>query len=284
VNPPPAPPPPPPPGAPTTAPVAPAPAPTPEPTVAGPVGFPVDPNLRPLRVDGPPQGRRLLPPAPDGPTILQVARDIFPRPANDEESNRHGWNCRTHEKHEGYPGVDWYLEAGTPVVATMDGKAELYVIFVPNAFSYYGVNANLYLGLPPPNLPLYPFNGPGGGMGVFVSVFDGVLRAEYGHLSPKATINGAPDNSFVRPYSKSYDYEANFSRPLGPNDGTLVATWPVKKGQVVGFVGNSGYSDVPHLHYQVITPDRKVKYCPSDEDGYRHAGWLFRHPTGFPGY
>jgi hypothetical protein len=257
------------------------PTPVPGPAVAGPVGFPLDPNIRPWQAVDTPQGRRLMPPAADGPTVLQVTRNNFVRAANDMESNRYGWNCRVHAKYEGFPGVDWYLPDGTPAVATMDAKAELYVIYTGNSFDYYNVSKTLYLGLPPANVPLFPFKGESGGMGIFVSLFDGVLRAEYGHLDPKRTIAAVPDAAFFSPYSKTFDYDTRFNKPRGPNDGTLVASWPVKRGQVVGYVGNSGYSDVAHLHYQVITPDRAKKYCPSEEP-LPFSGWLFRRPDGFP--
>jgi hypothetical protein len=41
--------------------------------------------------------------------------------------------------------------------------------------------------------------------------------------------------------------------------------------------------DVAHLHFEVATPDRQTKYCPSTE-AFPFAGWLFRRPDGFRGY
>lgn len=253
------------------------------PRVIGPVGFPVDPTLRPLHVSYTTQGPRLLPPAADGPTVLDVAKSIYPRPNNDAAANEFGWDCRTHAQYEDYPAVDWYLPLGTPLIATMDATATLYVIFPQNSFQYYGLDANTYLGLPNPSLPKYPFSGESGGMGVFISLSDGVLQAEYGHTDPQRTIANVPENAFQAPYSRAFNYAARFAKPLGPNAGTAVARWSVKRGDVIGFVGNSGYSDVPHLHYQIITPDRGTKYCPSGED-LPYSGWLFKRPTGFPGY
>ena len=259
----------------------PTPTPTPAPSADEPVGFPVQPTLRPLQVLDTPQGRVVAPPSPTGPTVLEVARDYQTRPANDGEANRYGWNCRVHDKHEGGPGVDWYLPAGTPVVATMRGQAELYVVSISNAFEYYGVDPRLTLGLPSPTMPLYPLPGPGGGMGIFVSVLNGDLRAEYGHLDLDRTLALVPERAFIAPFSKSFNYDARFSRPIPHDQVTLVATWQVEEGAVVGYVGNTGYSDVPHLHYQVVTRDRKTKFCPTREP-LPSSGWLFGRPETFP--
>lgn len=256
---------------------SPTPTPTPSPPLDLPVGFPLDPALRPLRVIETAQGRELAAPASDGPTVLAVAREHQPRAQNDLEANRYGWNCRLHNTYEGAPAVDWYLPSGTPVHATMRGQAELYVITPINSFAHYGVDPRLYLGLPSPSLPLYPFTGPSGGMGIFVSVLNGDLRAEYGHLDLAGTLALVPEAAFLTPYSRSFSYDLRFDRPLQPDQGTVVARWPVQRGDTVGFVGNTGYSDVPHLHYQIVIRDRRTKFCPTEEP-FPMAGWLFRQP------
>jgi hypothetical protein len=146
------------------------------------------------------QGMTVAEAAEDGPTVVTVARDYQTGPENDPDANRYGWNCRLHNKYEGAPAVDWYLPIGTPAVSTMRGQAELYVITPLNGFVYYGVDPRLYLGLPSPSLPLYPFPGPGGGMGIFISVLNGELRAEYGHLDLTRTLQNVPDSA-SSPYS-----------------------------------------------------------------------------------
>ncbi len=262
---------------PTSTPASPTPTPTASAPLDLPVGFPLDQTLRPLRVTETAQGRELALPAGDGPTVVAVARDYQPRSQNDLEANRYGWNCRLHNTYEGAPAVDWYVPARTPVLATMRGQAELFVITTVNSFVHYGVDARLYLGLPSPSLPLYPFSGPSGGMGVFVSVLNGDLRAEYGHLDLAGTLALVPEVAFLAPYSRAFAYDVRFDRPLQPDQGTIVARWTVQRGDVVGFVGNTGYSDVPHLHYQIVTKDRRTKFCPTEEP-FPLAGWLFRQP------
>lgn len=261
----------------TPAPPPPTPTRDPGPNPDLPVGLPLDPSIRPMRVVETAQGKTVVPAAPNGPTVEEVARHVHSRSQNDEESNRYGWNCRVHNRYEGAPAVDWYLPHGTPVIATMRGKAELYVITTVNAFEYYGVDPRITLGLPSPSMPVFPLPGPGGGMGVFVSILNGELRAEYGHLDLKKTLTLVPDSAFVPPYSRSFDYDSRFGRPIGHDQITLVASWPVERGDVVGYVGNTGYSDVDHLHYQVVTRDRTIKFCPTFE-GFPNAGWLFQRP------
>jgi hypothetical protein len=222
--------------------------------------------------------RSLVPAAPDGPTLEQVARDIQTRPQNDMEANRYGWNCRLHDKYEGTgPAVDWYLPAQTPLTAVMAGQAELYVISTANSFSYYGVPIAPGLGLPDPSMPLYPLPGPSGGMGIFLSVLNGPLRAEYGHLDLSTTLALVPDGAFLPPYGKDFNYAARFGRPIDYRETTLIARWPVKRGDPAGKVGNTGYSDVPHLHYQIVTADRQTKFCPTPEP-FPNSGWLFGRP------
>jgi murein DD-endopeptidase MepM/ murein hydrolase activator NlpD len=226
------------------------------------------------------QGKILAPPSSTGPTVAEVVRDYQSRQINDAVANRYGWNCRVHLRHEGAPGVDWYLPTGTPVIATMRGTAELYFVTTTNAYTHYGVDPRVTLGLPAPTAPRYPLPGPGGGLGVFVSIVSGNLRAEVGHLDPDLTLTVVPDRAFIAPYSRDFNYRSRFAPLLAPNQFTLVASWPVVEGEVIGFVGNTGYSDVPHLHYHILTRDRKSFYCPTRE-ALPMSGWLFGRPENF---
>jgi hypothetical protein len=58
-------------------------------------------------------------------------------------------------------------------------------------------------------------------------------------------------------------------------DATAVARWPVRRGEVIGYSGDSGYSEGPHLHYTVRRTDGEL-LCPTTEDGFGDGGWLFR--------
>ncbi len=226
--------------------------------------------------------RAVVPPAENGPTLEQVAREVQTRPQNDMESNRYGWNCRLHDKHEGTgPAVDWYLPSGTPITTVMGGEAELYVITTANSYEFYRVDPSITLGLPAPGVPLYPLPGPSGGMGVFVSVLNGTLRAEYGHLDLPTTLPLVPESAFVPPFHRGFNYEGRFGRPIDYQQTTLIARWTARKGDIIGSVGNTGYSDVPHLHYQIVTKDRSTKFCPTREQ-FPSSGWLFQRPEGFP--
>lgn len=226
--------------------------------------------------------RSVGPALSNGPTLMDVAKTLQTRPQNDMESNRYGWNCRIHDKYESTgPAVDWYLPENTEVTAVMAGMAELYVITMANTFEYYGVDNTIMLGLPLASTALYPIPGPSGGMGVYVSILNGKYRAEYGHLNLAGTIPIVPKNAYDAPYSPTYNYQQDFGKPKDYREFTLIARWPVAKGDVVGKVGNTGYSDVAHLHYQIVTADRKTKYCPTEEE-FPGAGWLFKRPADLP--
>lgn len=259
--------------------------PSPTPTVGpeDPTGFPLPISLKPMRVAETQNGRGVVAAAENGPTLEQVAREVQTRPQNDMESNRYGWNCRLHDKYEQTgPAVDWYLPNGTPIATVMGGQAELYIITTANSYAYYGSDIRDTLGLPDPSVPLYPLPGPSGGMGIFVSVLNGPLRAEYGHLDLAGTMPAIPEDAFVQPFSRGFNYEARFGRPVDYRQTTLIARWTVHKGDAVGRVGNTGYSDVSHLHYQIVTADRQRKFCPTPE-AFPYSGWLFGRPSGFPG-
>jgi murein DD-endopeptidase MepM/ murein hydrolase activator NlpD len=188
-----------------------------------------------------------------------------------------GWNCRVHVEYEGQPAVDWYVPAGTPVRATMDGQASLYVISLPNAFDHYGADREPYIGNPDrARAPSSPFPGPGGGKGVYVEVVNSDFATEYGHLDLLATLDVVPADRYDPPYSPTFDFESAFSEMRAFNDETLVASWPVMAGDVIGYTGDSGYSEAPHLHYTVRRLPAGSLLCPTKEPGFEDDGWLFR--------
>lgn len=192
-------------------------------------------------------------------------------------ANASGWNCRVHFEYEGSPAVDWYVPGGTPVLATMDGMASLFINTVVNAFDYYGVDREPYIGDPDRSrAPVSPFPGPGGGMGLYVSVTNEAFRTDYGHLSLDQTMDAVRPSAFASAYTREFAYRAMFSTPQPFAYAEQVAVWPVRRGDIIGYTGDAGYSEAPHLHYQITRRADGAKLCPTSERGFNDGGWLSR--------
>lgn len=52
--------------------------------------------------------------------------------------------------------------------------------------------------------------------------------------------------------------------------------WDVRRGDVIGYTGDAGYSEAPHLHHQITRLSDEAKLCPTDEEGFGENGWLER--------
>ena len=192
-------------------------------------------------------------------------------------ANRSGWNCRLHLEYEGSPAVDWYIQPGTPVRATMPGRATLYVITVSNAFDYYGVSREPYLGNPDrARAPLSPFPGPGGGKGVFMTVENASFVTEYAHLALPGTLDAVPAGAYVDGFSAATDYSTLFAAMRDFRAFTAVARWQVESGEIIGYSGDTGYSEAPHLHYTVRRAGSPALLCPTTESGFNDGGWAAR--------
>ncbi len=257
---------------PTAPPLTATPAATTEPEAAlEPLGFPIDPALR-LGLAG--ADRTITWGA--GPDALSYSRDDQTS-GDPARAGRSGWNCRVHVEYEGQPAIDWYIPIGTPIRATMDGTATLSVITVANAFDYYAVDRAPYVGEPDrANAPRAPFPGPGGDQGVLVRIDNDSFSTEYAHLHLSQTIALLPEESFLKDYHPSFDYDTRFAAMRDHRDSTPIARWPVHRGDVIGMSGDAGYSEAPHLHYAVRRVGSDALSCPTTEADFSDGGWLFR--------
>lgn len=239
-----------------------------------PLGFPIDPAMKVGLVVGTAGGRTIRWDA--GPEAEAFTR--YDQPSDDpERANRSGWNCRVHVEYEGQPAVDWYIPVGTPIVATMDGTATLHVITVTNAFDHYGVDREPYLGNPDrTRATLWPFPGPSGGKGVFVRIENAEFVTDYAHLDLAQTVPVLPLEAFLAGYGPDSDYATLFAPVRDFRASTPIAQWTVKRGDLVGLSGDSGYSEAPHLHYTVRRAGSPSLLCPTGEAGFEDGGWLVK--------
>ena len=239
---------------------------TPSPANADvPRGFPLPPDLPADLVRGDTGARVIAPRA--GATVREVAERVQ-HLSDPVAANASGWNCAVHAEYEGTPAIDWYVQPGTPVYATMDGTATLFVNTLANAFDYYAADREPYIGNPDrTRAPRSPFPGPGGGMGVYVSVTSAAYRTDYGHLLVAPTLGVVPSGAFANGFSAQYGYSSAYTVPRDFRVADVVAAWDVRRGDVVGYTGDSGYSEAPHLHYQITRRSDGARLCPGD------GGW-----------
>ncbi|MFN8584482.1 MAG: M23 family metallopeptidase [Dehalococcoidia bacterium] len=246
---------------------------TPRPAQLQPIGFPLDPEMRCGRVEGSVGHRAIRWGA--GPSAHDYSRTDQPSD-EPERASACGWNARTHVEYEGQPAVDWYVPPGTPVYATMDGAATLYVITLSNPFEVYGVDREPYLGNPDrARAPIAPFPGPGGGKGVFVRVENEEFRTEYAHLDLRPTLDRVRP-PFLPAYSAATNFEAEFASLRDFRATTPIARWDVHRGDLVGLSGDTGYSEAPHLHYTIARAGSSTLLCPTTEPTFEDSGWLLR--------
>jgi hypothetical protein len=209
-----------------------------------------------------------------GPAALNYA-SIDMLSSNLDVANRSGWNCETHWEYEGIPAIDFYIPIGTPIIATMDGTATLNIISRRNDFDRYDVDREPYLGNPDrTRAPYSPFPGPSSGLGVYVRVENEEFVTEYGHMEIAGTVETVPASAFIGEYSPSSDYAMLFADAPSPRVVTTVARWEVKRGDIIGVSGDSGYSEGPHLHYTVNRVGGPLR-CPTLEPDFTDGGWLF---------
>lgn len=215
----------------------------------------------------------------EGATVLEVTRDQHPA-ADPWLANSSGWNCQLHVEYEGAPAVDWYVPVGTPVYATMDGEATLLVNTLANAFDWYGAPREPYMGDPDrARASISPFPGPGGGQGVFVRLRNAEYSVDFGHLEIGTTVDVIPEEAFVGGYGRQYPYADTFAAPRDFRTADVVAAWQVRRGDLLGYTGDAGYSEAPHLHYAITRLADGARLCPTTEAGFADGGWVLRQES-----
>jgi hypothetical protein len=241
-----------------------------------PVGFPIDPRTRLGMVTGAVGARTIAWDA--GPAAEEYSRADQPS-GDPERANRCGWNARLHVEYEGQPAVDWYVR-GAPVTATMDGTATLLINTVANPFDVYGVPREAYIGNPDRSrAPISPFPGPGGGQGVFVRIENAAYRTDSAHLELAPTLAHIPKDAWVAGFAADAGaLSRQFAALRDFRTATAVARWSVKRGDVIGVTGDTGYSEAPHLHYAIRPAGQENALCPTREVGFSRSGWLFGAP------
>lgn len=250
-------------------------SPTIHPGPAGePLGFPVDPGMSLGLVTGEAGARVIQWGA--GPPAFEYTRDSQPS-GDPDEANRSGWNCDVHVEYEGRPAVDWYIPAGTPIFATMEGTATLFAVTVVNAFDWYGVDREPYLGNPDRSrASIRPFPRLSGGLGVYVEIDSGQFLTVSAHLDLAQTAGALPPGVFYAGYSARSDYNSMFGAIPASRAGTPVAQWQVRRGDLIGYSGDAGYSEAPHLHYTIQRAGSDRLLCPTSESGFQDGGWLLK--------
>ncbi len=239
-----------------------------------PLGFPLDPSTVTGLVSGE-FGSRVIRWGEGVPVGVHSRDD---QPSDDPvRANRCGWNARTHLAYEGQPAVDWYVPAGTPVLATLDGTATLLINTVSNPFDVYGVSREPYIGNPDrARAPVVPFSGPGGGQGAFVRIENDRFRCDFAHFEVSRSITVVPANAYLAGFSATTGYAAQFAPLRDFRIATAVARWEVHRGDVIGFTGDTGYSEAPHLHYAIRPAGSEDALCPTSEPGFTNGGWLLK--------
>ena len=99
--------------------------------------------------------------------------------------------------------------------------------------------------------------------GTVISAVDGFLEWELIYSAVKG-IDGAAGNFVILDIGNGK--YACYGHMI-PGSLTVKAGDVVKEGQVIGLMGNSGNSDLPHLHFQVVTDDPTF----FESEGYPHV-------------
>ena len=110
---------------------------------------------------------------------------------------------------------------------------------------------------------------------MFVRIENDLYRTDSAHFAIEPTIAALPPAAFIAGYGTASDFERMFAALRDFRIATAIARWEVRRGDLLGFSGDSGYSEAPHLHYAIRRTDGTT-LCPTAEPGFEDGGWLFR--------
>ncbi len=71
-------------------------------------------------------------------------------------------------------------------------------------------------------------------------------------------------------------FESEFAPLRDFQATTPIARWEVRRGDLIGMTGDTGYSEAPHLHYTIARIGGAGLLCPTSELGFEDGGWLVR--------
>ncbi len=72
-------------------------------------------------------------------------------------------------------------------------------------------------------------------------------------------------------YGREYPYAETFASPRDFRTADVVAAWQVRRGDLLGYTGDAGYSEAPHLHYLDHAAGGRCAAVSYDRGGLR--GW-----------
>lgn len=143
--------------------------------------------------------------------------------------------CRQLPTHQNLEAVDIGAVRGTPIQAMISGEVTRWAFSLVNN---------------PPNGDWNNAFGDQRDWGVVVEIENSEYRILYAHLLKEAYPPGAPATC----------------DDLSPSGG-LSCRWDVQKGDIIGYVDNTGFSSADHLHYEIFVKHprigvNEVRRCP----------------------
>lgn len=102
-------------------------------------------------------------------------------------------------------------------------------------------------------------------------------RIDLAHLDLATTIARLPEEACLPGFTADGFVLADWFAALRDfRIATAIARWPIEKGDVAGYSGDTGYNEAPHLHYTIAPAGGGNLLAPTAEPGFAGGGWLFR--------